>query len=475
MRKHIVLALLVPILALTLISCDPSMRTSFANFLGGLGGNVYSDLVKPDYSGVEEANTIIQNLESDTIPADDDGIVKPSTFGIKVEIDVGDGGSLTTLGVQKKDDQDALKDALKNATNTDDKKEKFAEDQKKPASTTQQQAASGTVQVINATIDALKDAGDTPDVVKDLLDAFTLPDLDDDDVEELTQADVLVLQLMTDMISNVLDAVDADGSFKDGVDPQSLLNDALFAIDIAETLSGASTIDFSAKISLSSLIPKSDDGSSSLAMVPIDDENGILHGLRGLFPHIISLMGIKKTGDTYTYNSTTYKQFIINQRACRASWEQAVQIAGDTYNIKGKTRFSEDTLIKYALAVLVTENHEFLKSIPAGPGNEVIAAFLNENPRFGDAPTNSNKITSFEDGAVGDIYSEDHLDAFFGAMGKAKFKRIILTAQTINDNIDERYRVEPLVQELEKIMEKLDDNSTTDENWFNIVFGDEKD
>lgn len=280
MRKQIVLVLLVPILALTLISCDADMRSSFADFLGVFGNNVYENIVKADYSGVEEATAAIAAIEGKA-PKVTDG--KATIFGsVSIDLDLEDVPSI--LSPKTETEQEALKNTIKEATNTDDKKQKFANDQKVAATTEQQQAASGTVQVINATIEALKE-GSTAQVVKDVLDAFTLPELDNDDVGELTQADVLVLQLMTDMVSNVLNAVDSTtGEIKDGVDQESLINNALFAIDIAETLSGASSIDFSSKIDIMKLIPKDNDGKNSSREVPLEDDKGIIHGMRGLFP-----------------------------------------------------------------------------------------------------------------------------------------------------------------------------------------------
>ncbi len=466
MRKQIVLVLLVPILALTLISCDADMRSSFADFLGVFGNNVYENIVKADYSGVEEATAAIAAIEGKA-PKVTGG--KATIFGsVSIDLNLEDVPSI--LSPKTETEQEALKNTIKEATNTDDKKQKFANDQKVAATTEQQQAASGTVQVINATIEALKE-GSTAQVVKDVLDAFTLPELDNDDVGELTQADVLVLQLMTDMVSNVLNAVDSTtGEIKDGVDQESLINNALFAIDIAETLSGASSIDFSSKIDIMKLIPKDNDGKNSSREVPLEDDKGIIHGMRGLFPDIISLMGITRSGNTYSYGSAAYKQFVINQRSYRASWEQAAWIAGDS-SMKGKTRFSEDTLIKYILSVLITENHNFLKFITsASSGNVIITDFLNDNPTFGDTPNDSNKITSFEDEAVGDIYSETNLDAFLENIGKAKFRHIIVTAKTINNNIDAKYRIEFIAEELEKILTTLDDPSTSDSNWFGQVF-----
>ena len=110
MRKQIVLVLLVPILALTLISCDADMRSSFADFLGVFGNNVYIE------GGLVEANKEEAKAAASTV----------ASFGATGTATVTGGGSYTGFGVnvavpagvtavmppQSKDDRDKLNDEL---------------------------------------------------------------------------------------------------------------------------------------------------------------------------------------------------------------------------------------------------------------------------------------------------------------------------------------------------------------------------
>lgn len=459
MKRNIVLVLLVPILALTLISCDADMRSGFASFLGGLGGNVYSSVVTPDYSGLDEADNAIANLPTDAPPETVTG--KAKVFG---DVEIPFTGGATVIAPLDAPEQAALKNTIKEATKNDDKKQKFAEEQKKPASDKQQKAAVGTIAAINATIDEVADGA-----AKELLEKLKLPDIDEGSI---TQADVLILQLMTDLIVDTLGALDGGGVIDEGK-VESLINDALFTIEIAETLSGASSIIFTDEISLFDLMPKDGGGDKSArGTAELDDPDGRLHTIRGIFPSLIKMMGVTRNGNTYTYSAASYNSFVLNQRAYRASMEQAIKLDAGNNNLKETAKFSDNTLIKYVVSVLITENHEYLKSLADRDvtGDGVIRDFLNANPGFGNAPTPNNKITQIDYGTLDSIYEEAELKTFLTNWGKASFVGILETLKGINSNIVDKYQVEVISEEIGKLLDDLKDK--TDDDWFDEIFGD---
>lgn len=184
---------------------------------------------------------------------------------------------------------------------------------------------------------------------------------------------------------------------------------------------------------------------------------------------MIKLMGVTRSGNNYSYSSKAYQSFIINQRAYRASMEQAVHLDGNNNTLKDKAKFSENTLIKYIISVLITENHEYLKSEDL-QGDVIIAKLLNDNPSLGDKPSPSNKMTEFEDEAFSN-YDENKLETFFkNTWEKATFEGILKTLRAINEGIAEKYRFDVVTEEIDKILDDLEDED--DNTWFKSVFGD---
>ncbi len=460
MKRRLLLFLVVPILVLTITSCDADMRSNFAGFLGGFGGNIYDGLIESDLSSANDANEAIAGLDG-VKPALGDGGKVELYGGVEIILTEDD----VVLSSQSTNDQAAMRDKIKKATKTDDNKEKFVTDQKKPASGGQQEAAKGTVKAINATIDAIA-GGDVDDSVKTLLEKLKLPEVEE---EEITQADVLILQLMTDMISNTMDAIGEDGKTLDEDKIESLLNDVLFTVEIAETLSGASSISFVDDLNLFDLLPDG-DGKSARAIVEIDDDDGVLEGIRSIFPSLIKLMGIKRSGNTYSYSYTEYQSFILNQRAYRASIEQAVGLDGNKNSLRNKAKFTENTLIKYLISVLMTQNHSFLESKEKqDQGNLMFINFLNANPKFGDKPTSSDQVTEFDDAAIAAVYGEDGFEQAIKDWGEETFRDVLENLKAINDNISDKYRIDDITDMIQKLLDKLDEG---DGDWFDSVFGD---
>ncbi|MFA7560288.1 MAG: hypothetical protein WCY61_06180, partial [Sphaerochaeta sp.] len=146
---------------------------------------------------------------------------------------------------------------------SDKEKQALVDELKKPAETGAQAAAAGTAKILGSILDGLmgddSSGGDDgpPDEVRDLLDNL-IPELDGD--EELTQGDVLMLQLITDIVGNAASTL-KDG-FEGGDDEEELdmeavmpvINDILFAAMVADELGGSMSLDFSGFSNLSDLI-----------------------------------------------------------------------------------------------------------------------------------------------------------------------------------------------------------------------------
>lgn len=370
MKRHIVLVLLVPILALTLISCDGDVSSGFAKFLGNFGGNVYIDggLVEANKADVKAATSTIAGLgigEGAKTVKEDDVI---NDFGINVTIPV---GVTSVMKPQPKADQDKLKDDLASTLNSTQQTAELKEELKKPVSDERKEAVKGTVAVFNSTIEALKtELGSDPNTNKDLKDAIDKLKLDEvGPGDTITEGDVLLVQLMTNLISNTIGTLDevkgADG-LGSGLDDNKdkllpIINDALFTAQIAEELSGAAGIDFSGQLDLANLL--SEMNKSSRTSRDDDDDFDIadfVGSINNLGPELVKMFGMKKISGVYRWEKDgDYRQFINTQQAYRGALEHALTFAEKGSHLgKLKNRglsFDGSSAIKYLIAVVVTE------------------------------------------------------------------------------------------------------------------------
>lgn len=268
MKKLLVLVLLVPILALTMISCDADMRSNIVRLMGGINGNVYEG------AGFIVANTAQAEAVAAAVATIGTGAggsetVVPETTqltGLGVEVAI-PSGVITILAPQGSDDQKTLNDDLADAFNSDAQKKKLLEDLKKPVTDANQKAAAiGTTKVFNATLTALVgELADSPEI-QDALMGLEIPDPGDG--SGLTQGDMLALQLMTNLISNTVETLktiggagDLDGlgdaDFDTPENKEHLLNiiaEALTTADFTKQISGTTSIDFSGQFDLESLL-----------------------------------------------------------------------------------------------------------------------------------------------------------------------------------------------------------------------------
>lgn len=393
MKKAFVLSLLVPILALTMISCDADMRTNLANLMGNVSGNVYVEngLVEPNTADAEAAIAAVAAISGTSVTDDSDTI-----FGISVPVPE---GVNSILAPQSDAVQDANAAKLANTFNSTTQTATLLAELALPASLTQQQAATGSIELFNAT---LKELETTLSSVSDLGETFaslTLPV--PADPSKLTKGDVLAMQLMTNLISNTITALQSiaddglanlDAEELEDEDNQSTLlsivDDALFVAQITEQISGAASIDFSGQLDLASFFGEDSDSMSVSRDIALTDAGKFLGAINNLAPDIIDLMGVTISGSTYTYDAKVYKSFVLNQKTYRSSIEQAMKMIKlgkvNTSNLT-KAKFDTSTLIKYVLAIFITEYDGYIRgeSEITDKPYDIIEAVLNDNPKLG--------------------------------------------------------------------------------------------
>jgi hypothetical protein len=400
MKKALIPILSVLLLTLAFTSCDANIRQDIAGLMGDFSGNVYIE------SGMVEANTANAAAVTTTtasigtgdsaIDLSDDTDGKDETFGIEIDIP----SEVTTIiKPQTEAEQEAIKDDLATAFASPTQTEQLVESLKAPASDKQIEAAEGTILVFNATLDQLKEELGDESELADILVELKLPAVEGG--EELTQGDILILQMMTNLITNTvtnLDTDDSNDSFtsiditkaenKEKV--LSIVDDALFTAQVAEQLSGAASIDFSGQLDLAALLEgMNDDTSQSVSRAEGDNEFGdILVSLNDLIPDLLPVMGITHTGNDFDYTKAKYQSFLMNQKAYRGSIEHALQFARKSeleLSEVPNANFDTSTLIKYLISVIFTEHHAYWESEgdPSSRPEAIIAELLDEAPEIG--------------------------------------------------------------------------------------------
>jgi len=451
MKKMFVLVLLVPILTIALISCDADIRSNIAGFMGNLGGNVYIDneWVQPNTADAEAAVATITTLGTAGSTTTATKSSNATMFGIP-GVDLGElSGDTTILAPQSVDDQNALKNSVASALTSPTQTKTLLQNLSQPASTEQITAAVGTVTVFNAAISALQSAlkSDLPpgseSELANTIAELALPAITSSD--ELTQGDILVLQMMTNLISNTVATLNTVsnnnlGSLTDAqlqnnqTQVLSIVDDALFTAQIAEQLSGSATIDFSGQLDLASLLGNLNKGSkASRGTIELTDAGDFIGTINNIIPDLVDLLGVKD-GE---YSKADYQKFILNQRAYRAAIEHALSFAkkGNLTSAQLQNRgvsFDTSTLIKYIYAVLMTEHHDYWKSkdIVTPRPETIILAYLNANPKLAAGTlTVSDSITAPE--ITGFDY--DGFPGYLSGKGKPYVKAIIDNLIAINN------------------------------------------
>ena len=453
MKKAFFLVLLVPILTIGLISCDASIRSNIADFMGGFSGNVYVEagLVEPNKADVEAAVAAIATIGTGTGASAVSAGSLNSELGVAVTVPT---GVTKILAPQTAAEQETLKTDLAATLNSPTQTATLLVELAKPITdATQKAAAQGTVKVFNAILTALQTSLSGADAeLKTAIDKLELPEIDDPST--LTQGDVLVLQMMTNLISNTVTKLTEIGGEADGLagvttdkletnktELLGIVDDALFTAQIAEQISGAASIDFSGQLDLASLLDSlNDDSSSSIKSraddntIDLGDASEFLATINGIVPDILELMGVTKSDNDFVYDIAKYKSFILNQKAYRSAMEH-----GMIFKRKGgiaktdlvNANLDTSTLIKYALAVFVTEHDAYVKYKNPSElaGNDFIEDFLNDNLDLGNGALTETSTLN-EPNLVSDFY--DEWETFLTTRTEQYYRNIVSTLLEIN-------------------------------------------
>lgn len=491
MKRLLVLVLLVPILALTMISCEGDMISNITGFMDSMGGNFYEDsgFITINTGNADDAIDAISEIGS---AAGIDEVSGTETSSMGVSVTVASGTKL--LAPQLKPKQDEVKNKIDKALGGSPAQIKvFLDDLKGDITPEQKTAASGTITVFNKTLEELgkklnsdiSEAGSK--ALGEALEKLTLPPIGDNP----TKGDLLALQLMTDLIYNTVQTLNEIGggvagdggaglagvtsanleANKDKV--LSIVNDALFAAQIAEQISGAASIDFTGLTNIGSLFGDSGDKGTRSRGEPIalTDAADFIPTINSLGPKIVELMGITYNGTNFVYDDVKYENFLFNQKFYRSSMEQALNMMelGKLPEADKKAlNLNLGTLVKYALSVFITDHDAFwkAKSTDGAPKpNAIIALYLNDsagdNKKLGLGTLTKDDELTQPTGITGFRY--DDWPGFLKLQTKAYYEAILTHIITINDAAG-------ITAELSTELEKFRDAASTEDGltkWYN--------
>ena len=444
MKKSLILVLSVVLLTFVFSGCDAEIRKNIVGFMDNVSGNVYLD------NNIVEANTadaqaVVNAIASIGTGAGQQAVDGGGTDVLGISVTV---TTTTTLKPQDEAGQEALRESLLNSLQTKSNREALKKNLSATAGDDQQEAAKGSVEVLNKTLKELEDVLKTenPDLAQ-ALSELTLPEIEGD--EDLTKGDVLLLQMMTNLLKNTYDALaDAAGggdkldtldanALKSGTAKQkveSIVKDALLAARLAEELSGAASIDFSGKLDFGALLGEDNKGARTSRDSGDEIGSEAADILNSIMPDIVKLMGITRTDDVYSYTESAYQSFLLNQRIYRSSIEHAIKMAeqADITLTTQNAEFDTSTLIKYALAVLVTEHHAYWeenKDDNSQRPEEIIVIILDTYPALGKGTLTAD----FKFDEISEItFPYDEMPAFLNNLGTNYFKNLLNNLLAIN-------------------------------------------
>lgn len=433
MKKSVTLVLLVIALALTLFSCDGNIIPNITNFMGKFSGNVYLD------NGLVTANTAQAEAAAQAVASIGSGASATSTANDVLPQAIKDllgpiDETTTILKPQTTEEQQDLKNNIEDALNSPAQTEKLKEELGKPVTDDQKDAAQGTVSTINAVVTVLSDnlAGSGNTELAAVVNNLQLPDVGDNP----TQADLLILQLMTNLVSNTVNTlasgVNESGGIEGGIEDLDtdalvdLVEDALFIAKMVDQLSGSASIDFAGSLDLAAIFSLiGGDENRSRGLLDDSDFGQYLPAVEDLLPQILGWMGVQYNADGFDYAPADYAAFLNSQKAYRANLEHAMTLLykGQPARLPAEARnIDTSTLIKYLLSVVITENDGFVRAKETLLGNsdgasqtQKIAEFLEV---FFDANLdyeNGKLIINPDEGAMDDLktyYAEEQLKTY---------------------------------------------------------------
>jgi hypothetical protein len=413
-KRLLVLLMSVAILTLTFISCDADLRSQIADLMDSVSGNVFLEngLLEVDVSDAAATVASVTTLGSNTLGSD------PVTFGtFPVTVTAG----TTPLAPMDSDEQDELETNLKNTFKSEPQIEALIEDLGEDATDEQQEAAEDSVEFLNDTLEDFAD--ELPDgTLKTALQGMGLTASGN-----MNKGDILLVQIMTNLISDTIKILDdLEGNLIDLTDAEleehedalrAIAEDAQFALEVANRLSGMGGIDFSGQIDFSQL------GKGAKDLSAVGDQLGTINALA---PDIIAAMGVVKVGESYSFTEEAYSNFISNQNTILS----AIGLMNGVYQILPGNEDNSNaltTMVNLVLAEAASNFDAFCAPDVARVPYTIIENYLNANKKLvAGTLTVDDSLTEFP------LFSD--IQVYLDSLGYSYFENLVRALQSLNAN-----------------------------------------
>ncbi len=373
--KKLAVVLLIPILIFSLISCDGNIRAKLADAMGKLDSNVWIETgaVKPSTVGVEGVANVVNNVTTDYTPAAAVNDLGLTDLGITVAAPE---GVTTVLKPQTADEKKALEDSLSTALNSSTQTQQLVQTMSQPAAPAAVTATQGSMKVAAAALTEVANLA-VPQEIKDTLTSFASTLNTAADSGDLTQADVVTMQLVTNLVSTTAAAAktiaDAGGASVDFSNPtvKAAIDDSLFVVNVAQQLSGVGSLDLTQMLNLSDLM--SALGSRSLSRtgesgspheLPIDftSKEEAVRYVNQIGKIVVAYVGATDEGKI---SEADYNRMVRSLNLARSSYDNAMALAAKTgANASNAPAALKDAcgltgMMNYAVAVVFSELDKF--------------------------------------------------------------------------------------------------------------------
>ena len=325
MRMRKLAFLLVPILLLTIVSCDGDIFGTLSDFMGQTGTNIYAEngLVTIDTSqgaAVVDATSNLSTIDTDTTEGEAEYEAEVET--VKTEIT----------------------EALTSPQKTEALIEEMSEPLTIPDGGTIEDVVPQRAQDIVAEINLNTDLGINIDLG-----------------DVATEGDLVALILVTELYNKVAD-VDFDTLSED--DALDLVSEALQVVDVVNTISPTGAISLDDMLTsliedpelLDQILRSSSTGSRDVTRVGEEDAEDAMTFIEPIFNTVINAIGKDEFGDI---DSENLAQSLNSFKMVRLSYEQmAPALAGSGAELE------LTDVVNYVLSVVFTEADAFFQTVP---------------------------------------------------------------------------------------------------------------
>lgn len=377
--KKLAVVLLIPILVFSLVSCDADIRAKFADAMGKLNGNVWIDsgAVKPSTAGVDGVTNVVNNVTPTTPDA---AIADLGLADLGVTVDTSSLGVINVLKPQSSEEKKALEESLSTALNSTTQTQQLIDTlSQKVEDTNTVEATQGSMKVAAAALTAVASLNaDVPTEIKNTLESFATALNDAADSSDLTQADVVTVQLITNLVSSTasavknIDKVGSDSAAQAAV--TAAIDDSLFVVNVAQQLSGVGNLDLTQMLNLSDLMNMLngskalsrdiDETSEVIAEIDFSSfSDEVITYINQISKIVVAYVGASDQG---VITEADYNRMIRSLKMVRSAYDNAMSIAkaAGLENIPAglKDSCGLTGMMDYAIAVVFPELDTFGKS-----------------------------------------------------------------------------------------------------------------